>query len=350
MINIGFVGCLAAAFFFLFRWAFKALPHEKFQVMATVPLSKNPDGTWQGLNLTYYGFFTASAYLLATISVFVLLGSLNVPAGTILIITAIILLTCVPAAKSIARIVEKKAYTFSVGGAACIGILISPWVLLAVEKLPGLTLAPQDFVLPGMAALSIAYALGEGVGRLACISFGCCYGKPFEQVHPVLRRLVGFRSFVFTGKTKKVAYADRLDGQKLFPIQAVTATLYTACGLAGMLLFLEQAYAWAFVGTLVLTQAWRFFSEFLRSDFRGKRRITAYQIMALGSIPYAVLIAVFLPVVQAPPANLVLGLSLLGNPILIGVFIAIWTGLFLYTGRSRVTGATLRIYVINQNI
>jgi prolipoprotein diacylglyceryltransferase len=93
---------------------------------------------------------------------------------------------------------------------------------------------PADLpLMPVMAALATAYALGEGVGRLACISFGCCYGKPMDQVHPLLRRLFARHAFVFTGPTKKIAYADGLDGREIFPIQAVTATLYCAAALAG---------------------------------------------------------------------------------------------------------------------
>jgi hypothetical protein len=350
MANIGFVGCLAAACLLLFRWAFRELPREEFQVIATIPLSKNPDGSWHGLNFTYYGLFTASAYLVATMVVFVLLGALSIPTDSILMLSAAILIVCVPSSKSIAKFVEKKAYTFSVGGAAFIGILIAPWILYAMEKLPGLPSASDGFVLPGMAALSIAYALGEGLGRLACISFGCCYGKPIEKVPRLLQRLVGFRTFIFTGKTKKVAYASRLDGQKLFPVQAVTATLYVGIALSGTYLFLLGKYGSAFLITLSVTQLWRFLSEFLRADFRGNQSLTAYQIMALLSIPYAGLMVHIHPAVHTTPSNLFLGLALLWNPFLILTFIALWIGIFLFTGRSQVTAATVNIFVNEQNI
>jgi len=350
MLNVGFVGCLAVTCFFVFRWAFRALPQEKYQVMATVPLSKSSDGSWQGLNLTFYGFFIAWAYLLATISVFVLLGSLSISSVVILILAAAMLIICVPSAKFIARLVEKKAYTFSVGGAAFVGILVAPWILFGIEKIPDWRLAPTGIVLPGMATFAIAYALGEGLGRLACISFGCCYGKPIDEVPRFFQRLVGFRAFIFTGQTKKVAYASQLNDQRLFPVQALTSSLYTGIGLVGMFLFLEGRYVWAFILTLAVTQLWRFFSEFLRADFRGNQKITAYQCMALLTVPYAVTIAYYCPAAQTPPANLLSGLTLLWNPLLIFIFMAIWLGLFLYTGRSQVTAATLNIFVKQQNI
>ena len=37
-----------------------------------------------------------------------------------------------------------------------------------------------------LAALAIGYILGEGLGRLACLSFGCCYGKPLDQCGKVV--------------------------------------------------------------------------------------------------------------------------------------------------------------------
>ena len=137
-----------------------------------------------------------------------------------------------------------------------------------------------------MAALAAAYALGEGIGRLACISFGCCYGKPMDEVHPLLRRLFAGRAFVFTGATKKIAYADGLQGREIFPVQAVTATIYCAAALIGVYLFLKGYFRAAFLVPLLATQLWRFVSEFARADYRGRGRISAYQKMALAAAAY----------------------------------------------------------------
>ena len=62
----------------LFRWAFRVLPRDGWQVLATVPQARRPDGRWRGLNLTYYGAFTASAVVVAVALAIVLLGSVAV--------------------------------------------------------------------------------------------------------------------------------------------------------------------------------------------------------------------------------------------------------------------------------
>lgn len=97
-------------------------------------------------------------------------------------------------------------------------------------------------VLPALAALSIAYAFGEGLGRLACISFGCCYGKPVSLCHPALRRIFEHWSFIFSGKTKGIAYASNLDGEKVIPVQGITAVVYISTALLGVLFFINSLF------------------------------------------------------------------------------------------------------------
>ena len=65
-------------------------------------------------------------------------------------------------------------------------------------------------MLETMGAIFIAYAFGEGIGRLACISFGCCYGKPLSECNPLIERIFQRWNFAFQGKTKKIAYASIL--------------------------------------------------------------------------------------------------------------------------------------------
>jgi hypothetical protein len=85
---------------------------------------------------------------------------------------------------------------------------------------------------PALAAIMIAYAFGEGLGRLACISFGCCYGVALQEAHPLLRRVFDRWHFVFFGDTKKISYASGLAGKQVVPIQAITLLLYIGIGLA----------------------------------------------------------------------------------------------------------------------
>jgi hypothetical protein len=37
-------------------------------------------------------------------------------------------------------------------------------------------------IVPALAAVMIAYTFGEALGRLACISFGCCYGVSISKL------------------------------------------------------------------------------------------------------------------------------------------------------------------------
>ena len=119
----------------------------------------------------------------------------------------------------------------TVGGASFVGIIAAPWIVWLLNETLGQVLHYRVDLICALAALSISYALGEGLGRLACISFGCCYGKPLSESHPLLRRVLDERSFIFRGKTKKIAYAGHMDGVKVVPIQAITAILYVGAGL-----------------------------------------------------------------------------------------------------------------------
>jgi hypothetical protein len=334
----------------LFRWGFRALPDERWQVIGCLLGSKQRGGAWNGLNLTYYGFFTATAYLFAAVLFFILMGSLSVPVVGALAILAIILAICMPASRLIAFWVEGKANTFTVGGASFAGLITGPWIIQLINGTLGVRMGFAAPVLSVLAAVSVAYAVGEGIGRLACISFGCCYGKPLSACHPLLQRLFHGRSFVFSGETKKIAYAHHLDGQEVIPIQAVTALLLTGAGLLGCYGFLKGFPFTTFAGLLTVTQAWRALSEFLRADYRGTGRITAYQVMALLSIVYAFLLLPLFPIVGDSTPDLWAGLYALWDPAVLLFFEILWVVTFIHTGRSRVTGATIHLHVVKEEI
>jgi prolipoprotein diacylglyceryltransferase len=83
----------------------------------------------------------------------------------------------VPSSKLMARIVERKKHTSTIGGASFVGLLLAPWIIQGTQVVCLSTGAGQVSVMVVLAAVMICYTLGEGLGRLACISFGCCYGK-----------------------------------------------------------------------------------------------------------------------------------------------------------------------------
>ena len=132
MVNILFISAIALGISILFWQSFKSLPKEKWQIIGSIPKKKIDDNTWLGMNLTYYGFFNANAYVFATALIFVLLGALEIPIAIIFTLVIIIFTFCMPASKIVARVVEKKPSTFSVGGAFFVGILV---ILLKKMKL-----------------------------------------------------------------------------------------------------------------------------------------------------------------------------------------------------------------------
>jgi prolipoprotein diacylglyceryltransferase len=335
---------LVAAYLY---WGIKTLPRERWQFLAAVPVMKLPDGKWVGVNLTWYGLLTANAYAVAIAVLFFLMGSLDVPLTGTALLAAAMLAVCVPASRLVARIVEKKAHTFTVGGAVFVGILVAPWLVIIMNSVV------QGFMIPPAAALAgfaVAYAFGEGLGRLACISFGCCYGKPLREAGPWLCRLFAEHNFVFTGKTRKIAYADGLDGERVVPVQALTACIYTLCGLCSSLLFMNGRFALAFLLSMAVTQGWRVFSETLRADYRGLGGISAYQIMGLLGIVYGSAVPFLAP--AAPPRlpDMGSGIAALLHPGAILFIQAVWLIIFLYTGRSTVTGAMLSFHVRRERI
>ncbi len=95
-------------------------------MLATLPIRSLADGRWQGINLTWYGVLTANAYLVALTILIILLGATRIPLSGVMILAIGMLLICVPSSRLMARIVEGKAHTFTVGGAVFVGIIIAP--------------------------------------------------------------------------------------------------------------------------------------------------------------------------------------------------------------------------------
>jgi len=331
--------CFGAALAAFITWGGRTLPGERWQMLASIPLHRNEDGSWRGLNLTWYGALSALAYTLATATAVALLASVGMGLGGLGLMVGGMLGLCIPASKIVARLVEGKPNTLSVGGAAFVGILIAPFVAWGVVAVTG-----KGAVLPALAALSIAYAVGEGVGRLACLSFGCCYGRPVESLPGPWRGIFSRWNIVFQGETKKAAYAHNLCGQRLVPVQLMTAYLYCGAACLGMVLFAAGNFSWAMIVPLVVTQVWRVLSEFLRADYRGEQKISAYQIMAGLGVAYGLVPALLLRT-AGQIADLSQGAGALWTVPVMLLLQAVFLVVFLYTGRSSVTGSTLRFMV-----
>lgn len=348
--NILFVAIMSIALASLFVWSFRTLPKEGWQILAAVPTVKEDTERWRGINFTYYGIFTANAYAAATAILLILMGSISVPLPATIALAGTILAACMPSSKIIARIVERKRHTFTIGGASFMGVLIAPWAITLINRtITGTNDSPIP-PLPALTALSIAYLFGEGMGRLACISFGCCYGKPLSECPPIVQRLFSRLSFTFFGETKKIAYASGMQGKKVLPIQGITAAVYAASGLAGILLFINAHTVASFVLCVAAGQGWRSFSECLRADYRGEGKITVYQMMGAVALIYSVIIGSIFNDGIIPHPDITSGLKTLWDP---GVLISLqvlWAFSFYYTGRSMVTGSSVSFYVHKHRI
>jgi prolipoprotein diacylglyceryltransferase len=343
--EIIFVSALAVILLLLLRWGFRTLPGEEWQIMASLPVSKSTSGEWRGINLTYYGLLTANAYVIAVAVFLVLMGAIHVQLEGAAIMTLSILLICVPASRIVAIIVEKKRHTFTVGGASFVGIIMAPAAILLINR----TLNSNIPLIPALSAIAISYSFGEGIGRLACISFGCCYGRPLAGAHPLLQMLFNRYSFIFLGKTKKIAYERGLDGVKVVPIQAITTVMYCSAGIAGTLLFMLSHFTLAFILTITVTQGWRALSEMLRADYRGEGKISSYQIMAIISIIYSGAISLLFNSRFSGTASVAAGFASWTAPITYSLMI-LWLTVFIHTGLSTVTGATITFHVHRDRI
>jgi hypothetical protein len=344
--NALFVTALAAALFVLLLWGIRTLPGERWQMLAAVPVAKSSDGVWRGLNLTYYGFFSASGTTFGIGMMLLLLSSVQAPAFISAALVLLLLVICVPASRLIARVVEGKRNTFTIGGAAFCAALLLPWIAIALSSITRGAVSSLAI----LAAAATGYALGESVGRLACLSFGCCYGLPLRDARPFLARAFRKHNLVLHGETRKAAYASGLSGEPLIPVQAISSSVLAISGLAGCALFLDGKFRLAALIPSLAVWSWRASSEWLRADYRGNSRISAYQVMAIFAAIYSTVVLLLMPAGATPLPSVAAALShLIAVPMLLGIQ-GLWLALFLYYGKSRVTASTLRFHVVAENI
>ncbi len=319
-------------------WGARVLPKENWQFFASIPVRKQDDDIWEAVNITWYGLLVASANVFAALIFFVMLGGAGVPfaAGVLVLLTLLVI--CVPASSFVARIVENKSATLTVGGAVFVGSIIAPFALAALNHVTG---GLMGFVVPipqTLAACSVAFLFGEGLGRLACLSYGCCYGKAVEEYGGILRPVFEKTALVFYGSNKKIAYASGLEGRKIVPIQPLTMIACTVCGMATLLMYAEGHYLAAYMVASVFASFWRVFSEIFRADFRGTGKISAYQLMSGISAVYTVGVAFLLRNEEASiQSSLPQGALSLWSPGPMVVLLVIWFSMVLFAGISKTT-------------
>ncbi len=328
----------------ILTWGLRVLPRENMQILATVPLRRIDGNLWRGVNLTWYGVMQMTGMVLAVALALVLAGAAGVPAHALVLVLGAMLAVALPAAGLVARLVERRRGTYTVGGAVFVAALFLPWTALGVDVLLG-----RDDAVPLISAIAVAYPLGEGIGRLACISFGCCYGRRLDDCGPGVKALFGWWPTVVLGGTRKAAYAGHCEGIPLLPIPAMSAVVLSAASLASGTLFLGGDFRAAGTLSLCVAFSWRFFSEFLRADYRGKGRLSAYQWMALACLLYVVPALALISPCARPP-DIRLGLVLLSSPLALLALAALGVMVFVYLGVSKVTTATIRVDVLGDNL
>lgn len=349
MSNEEFSILLIVSFIPALIWACRALPNERWQIMAALPSRKNDHcehGSWQGRNLTFYGALLANACLAGAAVFLLLCSSIGISLEVILYLTSILITVSMFAASFLARIIEKKKNTLTVAGGATVGLYLLPLCIMVMNTAANFQLP----FLPIMAATSIGFILGEGLGRMACISFGCCYGRAVSDLSPFAARFFSRIGCVFHGHTKKIAYASQLDGVRVVPIQAMTSFLYVTVAIICIYLFLESHFHWAFGLSSIVAMGWRVFSEQLRSDYRGGGKLTAYQIMSILNICFCLILLYLVSPSQGVGTDLSTGLSVFWHPAVILFLQFVWVGIFLFTGVSKVTGSTVTFRVHVDNI
>jgi hypothetical protein len=187
-------------------------------------------------------------------------------------------------------------------------------------------------------------------GRLACISFGCCYGKPLEDGPAWAKMLFRRRHFIFMGPMKKASYESGYHGKPLVPIQIITSIIYGLAGLGGAWLFLEGYFVPALLLTSLAGGLWRAYSEVLRADYRGETKFTAYQKMALAGAVYTAFIPWVVGFDGLPAPLIGSGLDALWNPALLLAIQGLWIYIMLATGTSKVTRSTIKFHLVKSKI
>ncbi|MBP9024445.1 MAG: prolipoprotein diacylglyceryl transferase, partial [Spirochaetes bacterium] len=172
--NYYFLAAIGIFLALILTAGFTFLPGERFQFIAAIPSGKRKKDYSSGKNLTWYGLITAFSVTVSSAFFCTLASSYGFALKTCLIFAGSILLIALPASKVIAFIVEKRKGTITVGGAAFAATAVSPVAAYLAVKLS--SDGNSELIMPLLAALGCSYLIGEGIGRLSCLSFGCCYG------------------------------------------------------------------------------------------------------------------------------------------------------------------------------
>lgn len=345
--NIVFILLLSTLLIFFMQLVFRIFPKEKYQFIAAIP-KKKEGSLWKSINYTFYGFITATSIVFALSIFYVLMLLQNYEIFMIAFVVFPVMIIAFLSVKFLTTLIEGKKHVFSVGAALFVSFISAPFIVYVVNKFPGTYFNSKIDFIYFMAAASVAFLFGEGTGRMACVSFGCCYGKPVKNLSSFWQWLFKNVNFVFEGKTKKISYTSGYDGIEVVPVQAITSVFCSAAGVAGLAMILNGYVQQAFLFSSVFVFFWRFISEFLRADYRGGTKISAYQIFSIIAIVYICLITFFGSQyfqMSFPKYNIVDAFEKFWTANTLLLFQFIWIFSFVFFGRSTVTESTIEFSI-----
>jgi hypothetical protein len=339
------IALIALAGFALFRWGFRNLTGEEWQIAFAIParISGSERQIWPAINFTFYGVFSSIAYGLSTLAFVFLIGASGQPLGPTAVFAGILLAVGVPASKWVARWVEGIP-GHTIGGAVFAVVVCSIPAMAITQWLTRELAWPQFDAAVVVAAACLAYVLGEAVGRLACLSFGCCYGRPIAQSTSLQKALYSRLTETYRGRFKKIAYAGGLTDRPVIAVQSIACAVLFAMFLLSLWLFWKGMLAASIVVSFGLSQLWRAYSEQLRADFRGREGFTLYQGMAIVAALLSIVLAwMYASGVVAPTPSAYLGWKAVAQLEVILVCQALALLILFYMGRSSVTSSRLEL-------
>jgi hypothetical protein len=341
------IALIALAGIIVFRWGFRHLTGEEWQIALAIPARINgADGRfWPAINFTVYGVISSVAYGLSVLVFLFLIGAMAQPLTPAALFAGALLAVGIPASKLVARWVEGVP-GHTIGGAVFVVAVASVPAMIATQWVSReLALSPFN---PGIviAAACVAYVLGEAIGRLACLSFGCCYGRPIAQCTSLQKALYSRLTETYRGRFKKIAYAGGLNDHPVIAVQAIACAVLFVLFLVSLWFFWKGMLGAAIVVSFGASQLWRAYSEQLRADFRGREGFTVYQGMAIiGAVLSIVLAWVYASAelgAQLKPSAY-LGWKTVAQLEVILACQALVLLILFYMGRSSITSSRLEL-------
>jgi Prolipoprotein diacylglyceryl transferase len=347
-IELGLI-LLASLGALVFRWGFRHLPSEAWQIALAVPARTNSaqGRFWPAINFTFYGVISAVSYGLSVLMFVFLVGATGQSLLPATIFITLLLAVGIPASKLVARWVEGTP-GHTIGGAVFAVLLAAAPAMTLTELIARYFAWPNFDTAIIIAAASIAYVLGEAIGRLACLSFGCCYGRPIAQCTSLQKALYSRFTDTYRGRFKKIAYAGGLNDRPVIAVQSIASAVLFVVFLIALWFFWKGRFAASIVVALGASQLWRAYSEQLRADFRGREGFTLYQAMAIIG---ALLSLVFARLYASAETNQIPTISahqgwlavIQVEVIVASQSLALW--ILLYMGRSSVTSSRLELFL-----